>query len=235
MSCARCGAALHAAAGAHSAGIASTADHGLDLTGIRPTLELDTTFDDWRADQAIRLLKARAKNPRRVGLAAPVARPIEPNVEHRVDAPHARHQPPHRQAPRGIGRTAIAFWTALSLGLTAFAAGAMLGWTFAEERPAMWNFGYSMMVAGQAGLLFALVLQLDPIWQNGRRAVSQLDQVGSQLKDLKRTTALLGTTQGAAAQAFYAHMAEQASPELLVADLKGQLDMLAVSMANRGA
>jgi hypothetical protein len=41
-------------------------------------------------------------------------------------------------------------------------------------------------------------------------------------------------THSSAAQAFYAHMADQASPYLLLADLKGQLDLVARSMARRG-
>ena len=55
-----------------------------------------------------------------------------------------------------------------------------------------------------------------------------------QLDDLRQTTSLLGSNHGSAAQAFYAHLAQGANPQMLLADLKGQLDLLAIRMAQRG-
>ena len=92
-----------------------------------------------------------------------------------------------------------------------------------------------MTVAGLVWLVLGIVLQLERIWQNSRHAVRKLDQVKSQLNHLERTTTMLGTTHGSAAQAFYAHMAEQADPQYLLADLKGQLDLLALSISRRSA
>ena len=40
---------------------------------------------------------------------------------------------------------------------------------------------------------------------------------------------MLNVTHSSAAQAFYAHMADEASPQTLLADLKGQIDLLAIS------
>ena len=53
------------------------------------------------------------------------------------------------------------------------------------------------------------------------------------LADLKHATTMLGTTHSSAAQSFYVHMAEGASPELMLADLKGQLDMLTLRLARQ--
>jgi hypothetical protein len=50
---------------------------------------------------------------------------------------------------------------------------------------------------------------------------------------VRHATTLLTTTKNASAQSFYAHMAEGASPQLLLADLKGQLDLLAQQMASQ--
>ena len=44
---------------------------------------------------------------------------------------------------------------------------------------------------------------------------------------------LLGTSHGSPAGSFYAHMARGASPQLLLADLKSQLDLLAVKLGQK--
>ncbi len=90
-------------------------------------------------------------------------------------------------------------------------------------------------LAGQVGLLLGLVLQSERIWHNSRYAVGKLDHVDSQLHKLKQTTSMLGVTHGSAAQAFYAHLADEADPHLLLADLKGQIDLLAVTLSKRSA
>ena len=82
-------------------------------------------------------------------------------------------------------------------------------------------------------LLVGMMLQVERIWRNSRQASERLRQVDSQLDDLQQTTAALENTHDATSQAFYTHMAEDANPHLLLADLKGQLDMLAVKIAKR--
>ena len=127
-------------------------------------------------------------------------------------------------------------WGVLSLGLMTFACGAvLLGWSFVENRPELWRLGMPIAVAGQVGLLLGLVLQLERIWINGRDAARKLEQVNSQLHHLEQTASMLGVTHGTAAQAFYAHMADEANPHMLLADLKGQLDLLAASISKRSA
>ncbi len=53
------------------------------------------------------------------------------------------------------------------------------------------------------------------------------------MQQLERTTSMLGVTHGSASQAFYTHLAEQAHPQMLLADLKGQIDLLAMNFAGR--
>jgi hypothetical protein len=52
------------------------------------------------------------------------------------------------------------------------------------------------------------------------------------LDDLKQTATLLTTGHASPAQSFYAHMAGGAGPQILLADLKSQLDLLAVQMSS---
>ncbi len=120
------------------------------------------------------------------------------------------------------------------MGLMAFTCGGvLLGWSFMSNRPDLWNLGIPVTVAGQIALLVGLVLQLERIWQNNRYAVDKLEEVDERLADMKHSQSLLNVNHGSAAQAFYSHMAEGASPSLLLADLKGQLDLLAVRLADR--
>ena len=79
--------------------------------------------------------------------------------------------------------------------------------------------------------LVGLVLQLDRLWRDSREAAAKLDGVDEQLHELKATTTLLGTAQGPAATTFYSHFAGGASPQLLLTDLKSQIDLLAMKIA----
>jgi hypothetical protein len=129
-------------------------------------------------------------------------------------------------------------WTMLSLGLMAFVCGGVLvAWSFAANRPDLWRLGLPITFAGQAGLILGLVLQLDGLWQSSRQAAATLGELDEELAEIKHATNLLSTTHSGPAQSFYAHYSSGASPQLLLADLKGQLDLLATRLdhQNRAA
>ena len=111
--------------------------------------------------------------------------------------------------------------------------GILLGWAKWEARPELWEMGLPIALCGQFGLMLGLIVQLDFLWRVNRHTATKLEEVGDQLHDLNQTAAMLGTTHTAPAQAFYTHLAEGANPHLLLADLKGQLDLLAMRMAER--
>ncbi len=122
----------------------------------------------------------------------------------------------------------------LLLGVLAITSGgSLLALAFVVQSDALWSLGMPIAIAGQVTIILGLVLQLERVWRDNRYAVEQLSEVDRRLSELNRTTTLLGVTHGSASQAFYAHMAEGASPHLLLADLKGQLDLLAVRMSER--
>jgi hypothetical protein len=123
-------------------------------------------------------------------------------------------------------------WLMLALGLMAFVFGSvLLGWSFATERADLWRLGMPFTLGGQAALIVGLVFQLDGLWRSNRQASETMDELDSQLDELRHTTSLLSTTRNSPSQSFYLHMAEGASPKLLLADLKGQLDLLASRLA----
>jgi hypothetical protein len=119
-----------------------------------------------------------------------------------------------------------------ALGVASSACGGiLLGWSLAGGGQQFWNVGLPVALVGQIALLAGLVLQIDRLWHDNRAAASKLDDVDQQIHKLKTTTMLLGTSQGPASATFYSHLASGAGPQLLLADLKGQLDLLAMKIA----
>ncbi|HEV3137806.1 MAG TPA: hypothetical protein VGZ26_07870 [Pirellulales bacterium] len=238
--CARCGAELSADEGPaarHAVGLAESAAKGLDLSAPQPSASAYQSFDEWEIDQSVRHLQARVGNSKR---ADRVSARTEPTVElpsdWRIHGSHPDVDGPHKHKSRVGGSSSPLAWFVLSLGLMAFACGsALVIWSCVEQRPELWSFGLPVAVAGQVGLLLGLILQLERIWQSSRYAVRKLEQVDSQLHHLERTATMLNVTHSSAAQAFYAHMADEANPQMLLADLKGQIDLLAISMSKRSA
>ena len=136
--------------------------------------------------------------------------------------------------PADVRRAPTFTNSALLFGLLACMGGtAVLAWSVAEARGDVWNIGISAIVAGGIVFLLGLVLQLERIWHHSRFALHKLRQIDAHLVDLERTTATLGVTHGATSQTFYTHLAEGANPYLLLSDLKGQIDQLAISLARR--
>jgi hypothetical protein len=155
-------------------------------------------------------------------------RVARPNVADDAKSPAAR-----AASPRVRRRSSSLAWMALAFGLMAFVCGAMLlGWSLVAGRSELWNVGLPIALVGQFALLFGLIWQLDGLWQGNRDAADKLDDVDGRLDDLKKTATLLTTAHSSPAQAFYVHMASGAGPQLLLADLKGQLDLLALQMAD---
>lgn len=159
--------------------------------------------------------------------------PEPPVARNRVSRPALQPDQNCAPTPRsGLG------WLMLSLGLMAFVCGGVLvAWSFFANRPDLWRLGLPITFAGQAGLVFGLVLQLDGLWQSSRQAAETLGELDEELAEIKHATTLLTTTHSSPAQSFYAHYSGGASPQLLLADLKGQLDLLATRLdqQNRAA
>jgi len=135
---------------------------------------------------------------------------------------------PHTNKTR---RGSFATWTILSLGLMTFAFGSvLLGCSFWMERADLWRLGMPFTMAGQAALVIGLIFQLDGLWRSNQAATETLDELDEQLDELRRATSLLSTTHSGPSQSFYSHMAAGAGPQLLLADLKSQLDLLAIKL-----
>jgi hypothetical protein len=155
----------------------------------------------------------------------------------RIDAAHDGPSGPHRghRATRpadgrfdliGALVGAIA-WLTLTLGLMASTCGGvLLVWSAVARRGDLWNVGLPIALAGLLGLVVALVLQLDRLSGDHRRTAARLEQVDTRLVQLRRDAAMSTSEARPAGAAFYAHLAGGASPELLLTDLRSQLELL---------
>jgi uncharacterized integral membrane protein len=238
MACARCSNVLRVApetdiAKRQEARVAAIAD---SVLAGSPFNDAPPLIDTWRLDaelsEAERLLKAFSP------LTSASANPSTQFAAHATRSPFDLATKQTAQSPAAESTTTtsggVFAWLFLLAGTMALVCGGVLvGYSLYASRPALWNLGLPILLAGQAGLLLGVVLQLARIWQNHRRAAERLAKVDRQLGDLEQTTTLLGNTYGAGSSTFFAHLAEGASPHLLLADLKGQMDLLAMKMSRK--
>ncbi len=193
----------------------------------RPPEAASILDDDWvlEADvRSVHRLVESLKRTSRIDLAMPVPGPHLPAEQEQAGA-----TPRERAAdPPPVN---MAAWLLLSLGLAVFACGAvLLGWSFATDREDLWPLGMPLALAGQAALIVGLVLQLDGLWRTSRKTEETLTALDGEISKVRQATTLLTSSHSGPSQSFYLHMAEGASPQLLLADLKGQLDLLAQQM-----
>jgi hypothetical protein len=160
----------------------------------------------------------------------------KPPGHHFSDPARPSSKPRQLQSERTVGKlfTGLVTWLSLAVGMTAFASGGLLlGWSIVTGRQDLWAIGIPVALAGQVAMLVGLILKLDRLWHDSRRAAAKLEAVDEQLQEVRTATSLLGTTVGPSS-AFYAHLAGGASPQILLSDLKGQLDLLALRLREQG-
>jgi hypothetical protein len=122
--------------------------------------------------------------------------------------------------------------------LTAFCGAGVLGaglgtvsWSLSAGRSDAWNLALGLTLMGQGLLIFGLVLIASRLWRNSRYASHKLIDVHLQLGQLQHTADAL-TAMRSGAPAFYAELVRGASPQMLLANLKGQLDQLATRVSS---
>jgi hypothetical protein len=200
-------------------------------------------LDDWQLDSDLRTAEQLVSHfgpSRRPGSPPDADSAASPETLDYVKTwhTHASHNIP--EPPSGLQRIprrrhpehGWLSWTLLSVGIMSFVCGAVLsGLSFVAGHAELWNVGLPLVLAGQAGLLLGLIFQLEGLWQTSRQTSQTLDELDSRLDHLSHTTTAMGAPPSSAARSFYTHMAEGASPQRLLSDLKGQLDMLAMKMS----
>lgn len=114
------------------------------------------------------------------------------------------------------------------LGILGLMLGAGLLWYGnLENRPELEQSGWMTVMAGQVGLLLGWAALLWSGSQNpDREILRRLDQVSERLSTLETNASM----SNSAAPSFYNHLAAGAPTQMLLTDLKGQLDLLATRL-----
>lgn len=170
-------------------------------------------------------------------LAANEATDLPLNVFHEAhDSPtpyYAAHRGRGRKRPDARRKHASPMtWALLSFGIaTLMCGGVLMGWSFLGARTELWTVGTPLALMGQAMILIGLVLQMDIIWQSSRDTSITLEEIDDQISDLRQTK-WQQPYHGETGTKYF-HPAQEPSPQMLIADLKGQLEKLSVRVAQR--
>lgn len=200
------------------------------------------SFDAWELDEELRHIQRILAVEK--AAAAPTHSPMD--FYTRLDA---AHRMPSRRGQRNAERadqrqdpttTTVGWLSALisivlSVGLMAFAfGGVLLVWSFVTGRQDLWTFGMPIAMAGQIVLLMGFILQMDRLWHDNRSTAAKLEHVDERLDDLRSNADLLGSSHRTPVQNQYGGpMAGSLDSQLMLADLKSQLDLLALKMGNQ--
>jgi hypothetical protein len=189
-------------------------------------------FDEELAE-ADRMLR-RAGVPRPKFLLRRAGEQCRPTAIERVDLPPPVPKLKLRFAPRPARNKNLPILPRLmaDLGVVGFLTGVtMLVWSFVVGQAPLWQCGLAVAMGGQVILVAGLVAQFDYFRRSHREADQNLSNVDKQLTELRQATTRLSNSPDDSGRSFYVHMAEGASPHILLADLKGQLDTLAQRLA----
>lgn len=231
MCCLRCGKPVGQEPSARSqrdsAPVGDRAASDCDVPGRRPS-----GYDGWALDEDLRHVgrllgtadrAERPRSKRRLRIDAAHDGPLGP---HPHQGARAAKPAPGEGSVVGALVGAIA-WLTLTLGLmTSTCGGVLLVWAAVARRSDLWDVGLPIALVGLLGLVVAMVLQLDRLAGDHRRTAARLAQFDSRLVQLRRDAAMSSADARPAGASFYSHLAGGASPELLLTDLKSQLELL---------
>jgi hypothetical protein len=217
-------------------------DASPEQTPLDAVTDPPPSFDGWELDEELRHIQRILAVEKTA--AAPARSPRDF---------YTRLDPGHRTPSRWVGRrgkaavqrqdseaTTVGWLSALisivlSTGLMAFAfGGVLLVWSFVTGRQDLWTFGMPIAMAGQIILLMGFILQMDRLWHDNRNAAAKLEHVDERLDSLRSTADRLGGSHRSPVPGNYGSpMAGSLDSQLMLADLKSQLDLLALKMGNQ--
>ncbi|WP_425396804.1 hypothetical protein [Aeoliella sp.] len=200
-----------------------------------------TTSEEWSTDRRLRHIGRSLRTPLKVSsnsdtgeatlhwvdtLALPAGSESTKQRKPTVDYSRAA-----RARRAGDRRMQIVAWLALVLGLGLAAGGVTLvGMGMFGEEPRFWQWGVGVTLAGQAVLIGGLVRVLTSLWNASRAAARRVVEMQHELAEVGRTAEAIIAQRPGGPSGFYGELARGASPALLLANLKGQIDHLATRL-----
>jgi hypothetical protein len=203
--------------------------------------------DDWSGQQRVRQLARELKRPAVAANKAAAStfsdrRRFEPPQDlygHIDRSPAASITPAATQLSanavlqsRRTESSQIVAWLIVLVGSLALVGGiGLIAWSLSTKQMLHWNLALGLALGGQGTLILGLVLAVSRLWRHSRYAAGKLQDVHARLGQLQQTAEVLTTMRaGGGAPAFYAELARGASPQMLLTNLKGQLDQLAARL-----
>ncbi len=130
--------------------------------------------------------------------------------------------------PSQLARGQLTAWLMSSVGAMMVGLGIGLGaWSLIGNRADLWNPALAAAIGGQGLLIVGLLQLLASLWNAARLASGKLSLMHDELRQLRRTTDEAAGRNSASAAGFYADLARDAPPEMLMGNLRGQMDRLA--------
>jgi hypothetical protein len=207
-----------------------------------------TSLDDWEARQRVRSVVRELNRPTPAA-ASPATRSASDRF--RFEPPHNLFQQSDASSTAGLPSsispigTATTFpagrsegsqfiaWLTVITGVLTLAYGlGMIGWSLSAHETRHWNLALGFALGGQGILIFGLVLVISRLWRSSRYAAGKLHDVHTSLGQLRQASEAIAATRGGSAPAFYADLVRGASPQVLLANLKGQVDQLATRVGS---
>ena len=138
------------------------------------------------------------------------------------------------QRPQREPKSKTTLWSLsllLGVGVLGFCSGlGLLAWSTAFQLPKLWQPGMTLTIGAEGLLILSLAWMAARLWHNSRRVNRQLHGVDQQLAEIEQITGTLAGSQQPTSQHFYHHANQAASPHMLVANLRGQVDQLAARL-----
>lgn len=215
----------------------SPADTGIELEAF-DRQEAGNRLSPPRSLEVEEQTRQRLRQIRRQLQSSPhgrqVAPPIAPPAAWMAEPPEAELHAITRNTAEPLRRTTTVTRTIsmlLLLGIVGFAAGiALLGWASAFGIGMVWQWGLTMTLAAEGTLIVALVWMAVRLWRNSRCVNRQLQTVGEQINQIEHATGTLAGSRLSSSQLYYDHFSRGMSPQMLVANLRGQVEQLARRM-----
>jgi hypothetical protein len=127
----------------------------------------------------------------------------------------------------------VVAWLVVVLGVLGLAGGiGLISWSLSSADMTYWNHAVGLALVSQATLILGLILVISRLWRSSRQSTTKLHEVHARLGQLQQTSETMAATRAGGAPAFYADLVRGASPHVMLANLRGQVDQLATRVGS---
>src|SRR4051812_31942636 len=226
-------------------------DEGLALddaatqASVPPATASPFPTDDWAARRRVRTAVRELGRPNPITAHSPnriaaerqrfdLPQDLFSEIDHATTPSIATNAPksfPNELTTKQSAASQVIAWLVVTIGFLALSGGiGLIAWSLSTARMLFWNYAIGLAMAGQGTLIFGLVLVISRLWRSSRYSAVKLQDVHARLGQLQQSSETFAATRTGGAPAFYADLVRGASPHVMLANLKGQVDQLATQV-----